>query len=125
MGFPSNIWSHYYAEYLNEIAINNDVKEVYYYNFYKDRHLNNNTYTLIVNKLKNYLFFDDVGNKDLTAPTIVIVKSGEIVYFDNELVHLKGEIKPEEYFTDSRKNLIKANFDLAIKVYKGETENAR
>lgn len=119
MGFPSNIWSHYYAEYLNEMAIKNNIEEIYYYNFRKDRNLNNNTYTNIVNKLKEYLSFDDVGNIDLNAPTIVIVKNGEILYFDDEIAYLKGEIRPEDYFTDYRQNLIKVNFDGAIKSFKG------
>ncbi len=119
MGFPSNIWSHYYAEYLNEVAINNHIEEIYYYDFRKDRNLNNNTYTNIVNKLKEYLTFDDIGNMDLSAPTIVIVKNGEILYFDDEITYIKGDIRPEDYFTDYRKNLVKTNFDLAIKSFKG------
>ena len=115
MGFSSNIWSHYYADYLNEVAINNQVQEIYYYDFYRDRNLNNSTYNNIVNKLKEYLTFDDSGNTNLSAPTIVIVKNGEILYFDNEISGLKGEIKPEDYFTDYRKNLLKSNMDSAIK----------
>ncbi len=118
MGFPSNIWSHYYAEYLNEVALNCEIKEIYYYNFSKDRQMNNNVYNSIVLKLKEYLSFDDNGNMDLSAPTVVIVKNGEILYFDDEITHLKGEVSPEEYFTDSRKNLIKTNFDVAIKSFK-------
>lgn len=119
MGFPSNIWSHYYAEYLNEIALSNQIHEIYYYNFRKDRNLNNNTYNSIVEKLKNYLSFDDIGNIDVHAPTIVIVKEGEILYFDDEITNLKGEIQPETYFTDYRKNLIKTKLNEAIKTFKG------
>lgn len=118
MGFPSNIWSHYYAEYLNEVALRYEIKEIYYYNFSKDRQMNNNVYNTIVNKLKEHLSFDDNGNMDLSAPTVVIVKNGEILYFDDEITYLKGEVSPEEYFTDSRKNLIKTNFDIAIKSFK-------
>ena len=55
MGFPSNIWSHYYAEYLNEVALRYEIKEIYYYNFSKDRQMNNNVYNTIVNKLKEHL----------------------------------------------------------------------
>lgn len=125
MGFPSNIWSHYYADYLNDVAINTGMQEIFYYNFSKDRHLNNNTYTLIVTKLKDYLSFDDLGKVDLKAPTIVVVKNGKILYFDSEISYLKGEIKPEDYFTDYRKNLWKVNMELAIQSLKGEEENAR
>ena len=68
-----------------------------------------------MNKLKEYLTFNDSGNTNLSAPTIVIVKNGEILYFDNEISNLKGEMKPEDYFTDYRKNLLKSNMDNAIK----------
>lgn len=117
MGFPSNIWSHYYAEYLNEVAINNHIEEIYYYNFKKDRSLNNSVYNNIVGKLKEYLNYNDAGNIDLSAPTIVIVKNGKIIYFDDEMTNLKGEIRPEDYFTDYRKNLMKTNLDSAIKSF--------
>ena len=73
MGFPSNIWSHYYAEYLNEVAVRYEIKEIYYYNFSKDRQMNNNVYNTIVNKLKEHLSFDDNVNIDLSATTVVIV----------------------------------------------------
>ncbi len=122
MAFPSNIWSHYYAEYLNDVAINNGIEEIYYYNFKKARNLNNNSYMTIVNKFKEYLSFDDTGNMDLKAPTVAIIKNGNIIYYDDEIINLKGEVQPEDYFTDYRKNLIKTNFDLAIKSFKGSEE---
>ncbi len=117
MAFPSNIWSHYYADYLNEIAIKNDIKEIYYYNFLQNRNLNNKTYDVIINKLKEYLVYNDLGKLDLTSPTIVIVKEGKVIYFDDEIRNIKGGTKPEEYFTDYRKNVIKNSIDVAIKEY--------
>lgn len=125
MGFSTNIWSHYYADYLNEVALENSIEEIYYYNFSKDRHLNNKTYALIVSKLKDYLTFDDSGAMDLKAPTVLIIKNGKILYFDDEITHLKGEIKPEDYFTEYRKNIVKSNFEKAIKALKGEDVYAR
>lgn len=119
MGFPSNIWSHYYADYLNEIAIYKGISEIYYYDFKRDRSLNNTTYHNIVNKLKSYLIFDDLGNVEIEAPTVVIVKDGTILYFDNEVQLIKGDITPEVYFTDYRKELVKSNFMKAIDTYLG------
>ena len=58
----------------------------------------------------------------ISAPTVVMIKNGEIVYFDNEILYLTGDIKPEEYFTDYRKNLIRMNFDKAILAMLGEEE---
>ncbi len=116
-GFPSNIWSHYYADYLNEMALVNGISEIYYYDFKKDRNLNNVTYNNIVLKLKEYLATTDLGNQDLTAPTIVFVKSGNVLYFDDEIAHLKGNVTPEEYFTDYQKSALKTKFDVMIKNY--------
>ncbi len=122
LGFSSNIWSHYYADYLNEMASFHNLKEIYYYDFYKDRQLNNKTYQKIVQKLDSYLISSDTNKKELSAPTVVMIKNGEIVYFDNEILYLTGDIKPEEYFTDYRKNLIRMNFDKAILAMLGEEE---
>ena len=122
LGFSSNIWSHYYADYLNEMASFHNLKEIYYYDFYKDRQLNNKTYQKIVQKLDSYLISSDTNKKELSAPTVVMIKNGEIVYFDNEILYLTGDVKPEEYFTDYRKNLIRMNFDKAILAMLGEEE---
>jgi len=120
MGFPSNIWSHYYADYLNEMAIINDIEKIYYYDFKKDRSMDNQTYLNIVKKLSAHLTSDDLDNMDIFAPTIVMVKNGEIVYFDDEVNTVKGNIDPKEYFTDYKKNLFMANIDNALKELKGE-----
>ncbi len=116
-GFPGNIWSHYYADYLNEVAILNKIDTIYYYDFRRDRSMNNKAYTYIVNHLKDYLSLDDLGNMDIKAPTVIILKEGKVIYFNNEIVFLKGLITPEEYFTDLKKLQLKSRFDQAIKEY--------
>lgn len=121
MGFSSNIWSHYYADYLNEIAQANEIDKIYYYDFKKDREMNNSTYLNIVTKLSDYLYTTDTGNVDLGAPTIIIVKNGNIIYYDDEVCRVKGNVTPEKYFTDYKKNLFMASIDNALKEYlKGE-----
>ena len=120
MGFSSNIWSHYYADYLNEMSIINDIDKIYYYDFKKDRSMDNQTYLNIVKKLNDYLVSNDLGEKDVSAPTIVIVKGGKIIYFENEVSTVTGSISPEEYFTDYKKNLLMASIDNALKELKGE-----
>lgn len=119
MGFSSNIWSHYYADYLNEIAIINDIEKIHYYDFKKDRSIDNQTYINIVEKLSAYLTANDLGEMDISAPTIVIVKNGKIIYFDDEVNTIKGSVTPEEYFNDYKKNLFMASIDNALKELKG------
>jgi hypothetical protein len=122
MGFSSNIWSHYYADYLNEIALINGIDKIYYYDFKSDRELYNTVYANIINKLVDYLEISDVGKRNINAPTIVIVKNGNIIYFDDEVTDIKGNVDPSEYFTDYRKNLFEANLDNAIKEYLRDEE---
>ena len=43
MAFPENDWSRYYASILNEVAIKQNISEIYFYNFYEDR-INGNYY---------------------------------------------------------------------------------
>ncbi len=117
LGFPSNIWSHYYADYLNEMAISNGIDEIYYYDFKRDRSLDNRTYHEIVKRLESYLVPTDSAQFDLSAPTVIIVKNGKILYFDNDIALLRGNVLPEDYFTDYQKNLLKTHFDAAIKEY--------
>ena len=117
MGFPSNIWSHYYADYLNEIAILNEIETIYYYDFKRDRSMNNQAYNTITNYLKDYLVIDDSGNMDIKAPTFVVLKQGKIVYYDDTLAYLKGDIAPEDYFSENKKQQTKFNLDKVIKEY--------
>lgn len=119
MGFSSNIWSHYYADYLNEIAIINDIEKIHYYDFKKDRSIDKQTYINIVEKLSPYLTANDLGEMDISAPTIVIVKNGKIIYFDDEVNTIKGNVTPEEYFNDYKKNLFMVSLDNALKELKG------
>ncbi|MCI9280351.1 MAG: hypothetical protein HFJ02_06110 [Bacilli bacterium] len=115
--FSSNIWCHYYAEYLNEVALDNHLQEVYYYDFKRDRSLKNITYNSIVSKLNDYISYDDNGKGDLYAPSIMIIINGQVSYFLDEVKTIKGKVNPEDYFTDYKKNLLKSNLDEAIKEY--------
>ncbi len=123
LGFPSNRWSSYYAKYLNDIALEENIEEIHYYDFLKDRRMNTKTYQKIVEKVKSYLYSSDTLEFDLNAPTIIVVKEGMILYFDNEMHNLIGEIKAEDYFTDYRENVIKTNLREAIRKLKGEEKN--
>ena len=120
MGFPSNTWSHYYALYLNEAAQINQVSKIYYYDFKKDRDINSKTYLNIVEKLKEYLYVTDLDTIDLSAPTILIVKNGEIIYFNNEVSQMKANITPEEYFNEYHKNVFMNEIDTYLKTYMGK-----
>ncbi len=117
MAFPENKWSSYYADLLNDIAIEEGVKEIYFYNFYNDRKNNNHYYENIVDRLSNYISILDDETKNIYAPTLVIVKNGEITFFDNETSIMSGEYTTKEYWNNERKNKKKIDLRSAIKEY--------
>lgn len=115
MGYPENVWSGYYANILNEAAKDSGIKEILYYDFYEDRENHNATYQSIVLNLTNYLITLDDGTQEIYAPTLVIVKDGKIIAFDNETAFVRGNLTPEiywnEYKTGAKYNLFKSMFE--------------
>lgn len=99
LGFPECPWCTAYVPYLNEVAQDNDVEKVYYYNILNDRKENNDNYKKLVDILKDYLKFDEEGNKRIYAPSVIAVKNGETIDFDDETAwDTKGYKTPEEYW---------------------------
>ena len=99
LGFPECPWCTAYVPYLNEVAQDNDGEKVYYYNILNDRKENNDNYKKLVDILKDYLKFDEEGNKRIYAPSVIAVKNGEIIDFDDETAwDTKGYKTPEEYW---------------------------
>lgn len=99
LGFPECPWCTAYVPYLNEVAKANDVEKVYYYNILNDRKDNTDNYKKMVDILKDYLKFDEEGNKRIYAPSVIAVKDGEILDFDDETAwDTKGYKTPEEYW---------------------------
>ena len=123
MAFPSNIWSGYYAKILNDAASEVGVDKVLYYDFYEDRKLKNATYQSIVVKLNSFLPVLDELNQDIYAPTLIIVKNGKIISFDNETSITSGNISPENYWNDLTMGLKKQNLKLMLQDYLGVKEN--
>ena len=99
LGFPECPWCKAYVVYLNEVAKENDVKEIYYYNILEARKNNTDEYKKIVNILSDYLQYDDEGNKRVYVPSVIGVNDGEIVSFDDETAwDTKGYETPKEYW---------------------------
>lgn len=117
LGFPLNDWTNYYADILDDVSKELNVDKIYYYDFLKDREESNGTYETIVNKLNVYVTVDDEGRKDLHAPTVIIVKNGEVIgYFDDTAI-IKGIITPQIYYTEYQKGIIYEGFKTALLEY--------
>ena len=117
MGFPLNKWTNYYADILDEVSRSLGVEKIYYYDFLKDRDESNGTYETIVNKFSLYATVDDEGTRDLHAPTVVIIKNGEVIGYFDETAIIKGSVTPEIYYNDYQRGITYEGFKTAITEY--------
>jgi len=118
--YPENKWSASYADLLNDVAIKNNVKEIYYYNFKKDRANNNHYYENIVKSLLPYLPVLDSEIVNLYAPTLVLVRDGNIVFFDDETAIVRGETSVQSYWTTTNLERKEEELSYMIKEYLGD-----
>lgn len=107
-GFKSNIWAGYYANILNDVAMDLGIESIYYYDFLEDRKNHNGTYESIVDLLNPYITVLDDGTKNLYSPSIVIVKDGNIIAYNDDTAFTKGNLSPEEYWTEEQINYEKS-----------------
>ena len=109
-----NEWVNYYAYMVNKVAKEVGVKEIYYYDFTKNRKDNNGTYEDIVKTLSNYVTYNDKGVAEIYAPTLLVVSNDEVLLFDSETSFVNGEISPSTYWNstkeDAKENEIREAF---------------
>lgn len=96
----TNEWVNYYASIVNNIAKEVGIKEIYYYDFTKNRKDNNGTYEDIVKTLSKYVTYNDKGVADIYAPTLLVVSNDKVILFDNETSFISGDITPSNYWNN-------------------------
>lgn len=100
LGFPECPWCQAYVKYLNEVAKNEGVKEIYYFNILNDRTNNTKEYQKIVKLLGDNLEFDEEGNHRVYVPNVSFHINGEIIGNDFETAYdTKGFESPSDYWT--------------------------
>lgn len=104
LGFPECPWCKAYVVLLNEIAKNEGIEKIYYYNIREDRKNNTKFYQKVVSILNDYLDYDEEGKKRIFVPNITFVKEGKIIFNDNETSLISDKV-PSEYWTEEKKNL--------------------
>lgn len=124
LGFPECSWCQNYVKYLNDVAVSKNVDIIYYYNFKSIRESNTEKYKKLVSRLDDYLFLDDTGSYRLYAPTLVIVKEGKILSFDNETSLMTSPILPNEYWTEERINSFKEKIGNYFDEYLGNSNSS-
>ena len=118
--FPENEWSHVYADLLNEVGKSYGIDEIWYYNFYKDRNNDNYYYNNIVRILNAYVPVIDTGEKDLYAPSFVIVREGEIIGYDDETSIVSGDVTVDDYWTMEKQQKKKVELGVLFQKYLSE-----
>lgn len=124
LGFPECSWCQNYVKYLNDVAVSKNIDIIYYYNFKSIRESNTEKYKKLVNRLDDYLFLDDTGSYRLYAPTLVIVKEGKILSFDNETSLMTNPILPNEYWSEEKINSFKEKIGNYFDEYLGSTNSS-
>ena len=115
LGFPECKWCQRYTKYLNEVSMDMGISKIYYYNIREDRKLNTENYQKIVSILENYLQNDEEGNKRIYVPSVIALKKGEIVGFDDETAwDTKGFETPDEYWNTDEVNDLKEKLEKMI-----------
>lgn len=108
LGFPECQWCQRYVVYLNDVAKENNVDKILYYNIREDRSSNSDNYLKIVDLLKDYLQDDEDGNPRIYVPAIIFMNDGKIVGFDDETsLDTKGCSNADEYWTKDEINDLK------------------
>ena len=83
LGFPKCPWCRGYVPIINEVAKKEGLEKIYYFNIYEDRKNNTEEYQEMVKLLKRFLRNDDEGNERIYAPSLIAVKNGKILEFDD------------------------------------------
>lgn len=116
LGFPECPWCKGYVPYLNEVAINEHLDKIYYFNILNDRKNNTSGYKKTVQLLNDYLKYDNEGNKRICVPAVIAVNNGKIVGFDDESsFDTKGYETPEEYWKNEDLDGLKKRLSDMIK----------
>ena len=108
LGFPECPWCQAYVPYVNEVAKENGITEIYYFNIKEDRKNNTLKYQKVVSILSDYLENDDDEKKRVYVPDLTVVKDGKIVGHNNETSYdTLGFDNPSEYWTIEKVNALK------------------
>ena len=121
LGFSSCPWCQAYAKYLNEVAKNNSIEKIYYYDIKEDRANNTELYQKLVEILGDHLQYNDEGHYRIYVPEVVFVSDGQIVGNDHETSKDTLDLKdPAEYWTEARVTELKNRLNSFMQLIKNE-----
>lgn len=109
LGFPECPWCSAYVVYLNEVAKENHLDKIYYYNILEDRKNNTEFYKEVIKLLSGNLQYDDEGNERLYVPNVSFHVKGEVIGNDYETSKDTHDLKePKDYWTNEEISELKS-----------------
>lgn len=116
-GTINSEWVNYYANIVNDVAKATGIEKIYYYDFVKNREDNNGTYEAIVERLADYVTYNDYGVAEIYAPSLLVVCNDEVIMFDTETAFRNGNIAPSEYWNTFNINSKKQELTVIFQEY--------
>ncbi|MEG1506987.1 MAG: hypothetical protein RR478_05785 [Bacilli bacterium] len=108
LGFPECPWCGSYVKFLNEVAKEEGVSKIYYYNVLKDRKNNTKEYQEIVKILDKNLQLNEEGKPRLYVPNVSFHIKGKVIGNDYETsLDTHGLKNPADYWTKEAENSLK------------------
>lgn len=123
LGFPECPWCRGYVPIINEVAKEQGLDKIYYFNIKKDREDNSKLYQKTVELLSDNLRYDNEGNRRIYAPSLIAVKNGKVVMFDDTRYWNNKEYDSAEEFwnnedlTSMKEKLVKMINEVKEKGY--------
>lgn len=109
LGFPECPWCSAYVVYLNEVAKENHLDKIYYYNVLEDRKNNTEFYKEVIKLLSGNLQYDDEGNERLYVPNVSFHVKGKVIGNDYETSKDTHDLKdPKDYWTNEEISELKS-----------------
>lgn len=119
LGFPSCVLCKEITPILNEVAKENKIDKILYYDFLDMRKNNTEEYKKLEKLLSDYILKDESDDKRISAPTVVFVKNGDIKGIYIGVINNKSE----EIITEEEKEDLKKNFSSLIKSIKDDVKS--
>ena len=117
LGFPECPWCRAYVKYLNEVALDVGLDEIYYYNILEDRTNNTDNYKKIVSILGDNLQYDKEGNYRIFVPNVSFHIDGEVIGNDYETsLDTHGLSSAIEYWTDEEVEELKERLTIYMEM---------
>ena len=123
LGFPECPWCRGYVPIINEVAKEQGLDKIYYFNIKKDREDNSKLYQKTIELLGDNLRYDNEGNRRIYAPSLIAVKNGKVVMFDDTRYWNNKEYDSAEDFwnnedlTSMKEKLVKMINEVKEKSY--------